>query len=292
MKLRYWYKIDQSKQPIPGSNIRRKSRPGPNYQWKEILDPCCSPLDITCSCGPRYFIQLDGRGKPVDGSLIKRAEEGMPEGTDGTKFYELQWKSPCCGGITYDFSLGFLAGGTFTVSVNGVLKLSTMTAKSGKIAANKGDSIIVNLIHSTGAMDNSLVLTGGHTFVSTSQPASYSFTWNGKDTNIEANIEKQPDIISWNFNVEGGYSGSVQILDNADDVTGGVLIDPNGGTFGSVVGHTITVHVNKLVGASTAISMDLSNSMIDHQEGTSPATFTFVYTGGQLTMDIFVPIPG
>lgn len=92
MKLRYFYKIDHNKQPIPGSNVRRKSKPG--NQWKEITSACCEPITVDCTCGPRFFVQLDGRGKPVDGSLIKRT--GIPQMTDGIKYQELQWKSPCC----------------------------------------------------------------------------------------------------------------------------------------------------------------------------------------------------
>jgi len=37
MKLRNFYKIDHTKKPIPGSNVRRKSKPKPLSQWKEII---------------------------------------------------------------------------------------------------------------------------------------------------------------------------------------------------------------------------------------------------------------
>lgn len=91
MKLRYFYKVDHNKQPIPGSNIKRKSKPG--NQWKEI-DTCCNPLQVSCTCGFRFFVQLDGRGKPVDGSLIKR--DGWPKMEDGINYQEVDWMSPCC----------------------------------------------------------------------------------------------------------------------------------------------------------------------------------------------------
>jgi hypothetical protein len=93
MKLRYFYKLDQKKQPILGSNIRRKSKPA-GHQWKEILDPCCNPNDVDCTCGVRFFVQLDGAGKPVDHTLIKR--KSFPEMDGAIRFYEIPWKSPCC----------------------------------------------------------------------------------------------------------------------------------------------------------------------------------------------------
>ena len=107
MKLRYFYKIDHNKQPIPGSNVRRKSKPG--NQWKEILSPCCYPLDVDCTCGPRFFVQLDGRGKPVDGTLIKRT--GLPKMEENIKYYELDWKSPCCTPAEEEFPGEFLIMG-------------------------------------------------------------------------------------------------------------------------------------------------------------------------------------
>lgn len=187
MKLRYWYKIDQNKQPIPGSNIRRKSRPGPSYQWKEILDPCCSPLDITCTCGPRYFIQLDGRGKPVDGSLIKRIHGDRPEGTDGTKFYELQWKSPCCDTLTWDFTRNVT--GSFRITVNGNEVVNTTMTSSGTVPANPGNTIEVFMINSDSLGTNLINVTGGHTASDTTNPNSnLSFTWNGTNTNISGII--------------------------------------------------------------------------------------------------------
>ncbi len=92
MKLRYFYKINHKREPIPGSNVRRKSKPG--KQWLEILNPCCFPTDIDCTCDFRYFVQLDGVGKAVDGSLIKR--KNYPEGLDSIRYMEVDWKSACC----------------------------------------------------------------------------------------------------------------------------------------------------------------------------------------------------
>lgn len=93
MKMRYFYKIDNNKQPIPGSNIRRKSKPN-GHQWRELFDPCCQPNSILCNCGPRFFVQLDGLNRPVDGSLIKRT--AYPNMTQGVKYMEVQWMDSCC----------------------------------------------------------------------------------------------------------------------------------------------------------------------------------------------------
>lgn len=93
MRLRYFYKIDHKHQPIPGSNVRRKTKPY-GHQWKEIDLPCCDPLTVPCTCGPRFFIQLDGLNRPVDGSLIKRFV--WPRMETGIRYSELPWKSDCC----------------------------------------------------------------------------------------------------------------------------------------------------------------------------------------------------
>lgn len=94
MRLKYFYKIDHNKQPIPGSNVRRKSIPG--KQWKEIVPLCCQdPSEVIDPTGGwRFFVQLDGSGRPVDGTLAKK--HGLPQMTDGVKYQEVDWKSVCC----------------------------------------------------------------------------------------------------------------------------------------------------------------------------------------------------
>jgi len=93
MRLRHFYRINHKSQPIPGSNVKRKSKPG--NQWKEILDPCCTTIQtIDCTCGPRFFVQLDGSGKPVPGSLIKR--NSWPKMEENIRFQEINWESECC----------------------------------------------------------------------------------------------------------------------------------------------------------------------------------------------------
>ncbi len=192
MKMRYWYKVDQKKQPIPGSNIRRKSRPGASHQWKEILDPCCSPLDVSCTCGPRYFIQLDGRDKPVDHTLIKRIKGDRPEGTDGTKFYELEWKSPCCALISWNFVI-VDSTGSLVITVNGNEVVNDIIGNinsNGTFKPNLGDVIEITLTN-TGdePITNLLIVNGDHNYSSTSTPSiSHTFTWGGKDALINAVI--------------------------------------------------------------------------------------------------------
>jgi hypothetical protein len=168
MKLRYWYKTDHNKQPIPGSNLRRKSRPGASHQWREILDPCCNPEDISCTCGPRYFIQLDGRGKPVDGTLIKRQDQprnNYPEGTVGNKLYEIRWKSPCCV-VTLDYSFvtndspGFLR-----IYQDGNLIKEIVGDESGQLKVSQ-DAVITIIVTNNNTSNNfvDLSITGATTF--------------------------------------------------------------------------------------------------------------------------------
>lgn len=188
MKLRYWYKTDHTKKPIPGSNVRRKSRPGASHQWREILDPCCSPIDVPCTCGPRYFVQLDGKGKPVDGTLIKRIHGNRPEGTDGAKFYELEWKSICCDSITWDFASLNSTPGSFVITINGNEVVNDIVGNinsEGRLLANVGDTIAVTVTNaSLGTPTTLLQITGGHTFTDTTPTTSYTFVWNGINTSI------------------------------------------------------------------------------------------------------------
>lgn len=185
MKLRYWYKIDHKKEPIPGSNIRRKSRPGASHQWKEILDPCCSPLDLDCTCGPRFFVQLDGGGKPVDGTLIKRVDQprnNVPEGTDGKKLYEIDWKSACCAALEWSFNP--IEPGQLVININGNIVVNANTLSSGSIIPNTGDEILVAV---SGATITTLVVTGGGTFNQTNTDGSgvsYNFVWTNKKTTV------------------------------------------------------------------------------------------------------------
>jgi len=165
MKLRYWYKVDQNKQPIPGSNVRRKSRPGPSHQWKEILDPCCNPLDVECTCGSRYFVQLDGRGKPVDGSLIKRIDGEKPEGTDGNKLYEIYWKSPCC---IYTIDWSFVTNdspGFLRIYSDGKLIKEVVSDSSGQLKVMQGVNITA-IVTNTNLTNNfaDLTISGATTF--------------------------------------------------------------------------------------------------------------------------------
>lgn len=176
MKLKYWYKIDHNKQPIPGSNIRRKSRPGASHQWKEILDPCCYPEEISCTCGPRYFIQLDGRGKPVDGTLIKRVDQprnNFPESTDGYKLYEIRWKSPCCViNLNYSFvtndSPGFLR-----IYVDANLVKELITDGSGQLKISQ-DAVVTVVVTNTSETNNfvDLDITGAVTYTAHAQPTA------------------------------------------------------------------------------------------------------------------------
>lgn len=95
MKLKHFYKINpNTKQPIPGSNIKRKSSPG--RFWKEIPKLCCGDVvaEIDCTCGFRYFVQLDGQNKPVPGTLVKRKE--FPTVSNNMRFQEINWLSACC----------------------------------------------------------------------------------------------------------------------------------------------------------------------------------------------------
>lgn len=141
MKLRYFYKIDHNKEPILGSNVRRKSKPA-GHQWKEIIDICCTPPDpISCICGPRFFVQLDNSGKPIDQSLIKR--NSYPKMTEGIKYLEIQNSvNDCCTSINWTQLMDVGVTGTFSITVNGILKvLSTVNGDSGTLKVKGGDTI-------------------------------------------------------------------------------------------------------------------------------------------------------
>lgn len=142
MKLKYFYKIDQhNKQPIAGSNIRRKSSPG--KLWKELIPHCCLNTVVSPTNEMRYFVQLDHNGKPIDGSLIKR--NGYPEMSTGIHYQELPWKGACClATITWSFERLDLVGlGSLAILVNGIQVLSTSDFESGSFTVEKGDTVEV-----------------------------------------------------------------------------------------------------------------------------------------------------
>ena len=92
MKLRFFYKVQKDGTPVLGSNIRRQRKPIMG-KWEEIKKLCCDPLDILCNCEHRYFIQLDSKGEPVDGTLIMR--DRFPDMSDDIHYMEIQWNL-CC----------------------------------------------------------------------------------------------------------------------------------------------------------------------------------------------------
>mgnify|MGYP000443934654 CR=1 FL=1 len=144
MKLRYFYKIDHNREPILGSNVRRKSKPA-GHQWKEIVDICCTtPPAISCLCGPRFFVQLDNAGKPVDQSLIKRFS--WPKMTEGIKYLEIQNTiNECCTTINWTQLIDVGVTGTFSITINGILKvLSTVNGDSGTIKVKATDTVEFN----------------------------------------------------------------------------------------------------------------------------------------------------
>lgn len=190
MKLRHFYKINHNnKQPIPGSNIKRKSSPG--RFWKEILDPCCNPTDIDCTCGPRFFVQIDGLGKPVPGSLIKRFT--FPKMEQGIKYMELPWKSECCVPEvppTYSLTFGFLTNGEdslFQLYLDGGLA-SNSSSDIPPITYNnlsEGLEILVTVTNNGEGGLAGLNISGGTTYVNEEEgTVSHLFNLVG-DTTIE-----------------------------------------------------------------------------------------------------------
>lgn len=191
MKLRYFYKIDHKKQPIPGSNIRRKSRPGATHQWKEILDPCCDPLTILCTCGPRFFVQLDGKGKPVDHSLIKRWS--LPEMSDGIKYYEIDWMSACCSGeLGWDIQNTGFDPGNVTIYINGVIVVNQGNTGNGTVVFPSGATLRVVFEDADGNCSDLLIRENGNII-------GGGFETSGEDETIN------------NLNVQNTYTVSANI---------------------------------------------------------------------------------
>lgn len=187
MKLRYFYKIDHNRQPIAGSNVRRKSKPG--KQWREIQDPCCSPSDIACSCGPRFFVQLDGLGKPVDGTLIKRKQH--PEPIDNIRYMEIaSSESECCVPITWSYTNQ--TQGRLLIKANNKVVVDSLITTTGKYIPNVGDKIHITLTNlSIGSQTSFLQVMDDDTnevlFTSTDTPViDYIFTFTNRYTVITA----------------------------------------------------------------------------------------------------------
>lgn len=159
MKLKYFYRLDKNNKPIPGSNIRRKSKPL-HAKWKEIKNICCETLDIPCNCGPRYFVQVDGRGNPVDYSLIKRISK--PEGTPGIRFAEVDWRDECCIQYSLQYSLLGTGDGSLVITINGVEVLNITEADSGTVPYTSHDNVVVTLNNETSCAN--LTISGDYTF--------------------------------------------------------------------------------------------------------------------------------
>lgn len=180
MKLRYFYKINHKKEPIPGSNIRRKSRPKPYSQCKEITPVCCDPAAIDCTCGPRFWVQIDGANKPVDGTLIKR--DAYPLMAENIRYQEINWKSPCCPvtpafKITWNLSINFSISPSLIIKENGVERVNTAIDSSGEFipAPDALIEIIADNSTCTVTRINDLTITGGIAHVDSGGVINYNF---------------------------------------------------------------------------------------------------------------------
>lgn len=179
MKLRYFYRIDPNKkQPVPGSNVRRKSKPG--RFWKEILLPCCSTTDISCTCDARFFVQIDGLNRPVDGSLIKRFS--WPKMEEGIRYVEIDWKSPCCPvtpafKITWNLSINLSTSPSLIIKENGVERVNTAIDSSGEFipAPDALIEIIADNSTCTESVVNNLVVSGGVVHADSGIVINYNF---------------------------------------------------------------------------------------------------------------------
>lgn len=195
MKLRYFYKINHKKEPIPGSNIRRKSRPKPYSQWKEITPVCCNPDDIDCTCGPRFWVQIDGTNKPVDGTLIKR--DAYPLMAENIRYQEVQAPN-CCALITWQFHGLSNGSGNMKIYDNGVLIVDDNVIPGDEHSGQFRPSSPTSSIHviitneSAGVFLQNLNITGGHTYNDTGDfftgVIDYTFAFNNTNTNIYGEV--------------------------------------------------------------------------------------------------------
>ena len=195
MKLRNFYKIDHTKKPIPGSNIRRKSRPKPYSQWKEITPVCCDPAAIDCTCGPRFWVQIDGVNKPVDGTLIKR--DAYPLMAENIRYQEINWKSPCCPvtpafKITWNLSINFSISPSLIIKENGVERVNTAIDSSGEFipAPDALIEIIADNSICTVSRINDLTITGGIAHVDSGGVINYNFLFTvTEDVHIDSAMD-------------------------------------------------------------------------------------------------------
>ncbi len=149
MKLRYFYKIDQNKNPIPASNIRRKSKPS-GHQWRELLNSCCSPQTVPCTCDFRYFVQVE-RGNPVDHTLIKRKTKPTPE--EGIFYMEVESsKNQCCGLISWEL-IRADSTGVAIISDDGHDVVNPVISSTGSFRPIHGSSIGIDIDASIGCAD-------------------------------------------------------------------------------------------------------------------------------------------
>lgn len=145
MKLRNFYKIDHKKNPIPASNIRRKSKPQ-GHQWIEMPNFCCEPLNIPCTCDFRYFVQVDLNGNPIDYTLVKR--KSKPRSIGNIRWQEVV-PNQCCMSSLFNLEYllttdGDIESGSFIISVNGDPVIDINAAENQIIYVNVGDSVEVD----------------------------------------------------------------------------------------------------------------------------------------------------
>ena len=190
MKLKYFFKFDHKKEPIPGSNVKRKSKPG--NQWTEIIPVCCESDSIECTCGWRYFVQIDRTNKPVDGTLIRR--KSWPKMSENIKYQEVQ-APDCCALIGWQFVAANDGSiGNVTITVDGVTFVDQDLVAGddffGSFRPKKSGSVIRIIVTNTGAGTPSSILniTNGHVYTDIDVNIDYIFNFNNKNTSIVVNL--------------------------------------------------------------------------------------------------------
>lgn len=190
MKLRHFYRLDNNGQPIAASNVRRLEKPKvKGTRWKELDNFCCNSEEISCTCGPRFFVQVDPRGTPIDYTIIKRDQKPLTE--TGISYREIDWKSPCCTTISWTLALLGNGTGSLVIQQNGVTVVTATTnAASGSFNPTPGaliEIVLTNTCVDTTENVLSVQKNGATPVLTTDTPeTTVSFVFQPGDTYVIA----------------------------------------------------------------------------------------------------------
>lgn len=180
---KYFYKVDTSGNPIPGSNFKAKVKPRNSYVRELIPQSqiCCDNLEPEVSVGKttKYYVRLNEQKNPITASLRRFKTKPL----NWSSFQEVV-APDCCPIISIaitPITASIEEGGTQAFVLTG-------TYKSGKVSVITSGATFTSATPTTATITNAGVATGVSAGTS-----NITATYNGLTSNTAVLTVTEPE---------------------------------------------------------------------------------------------------